>query len=345
MYRTFQSGAACAASAFALLATGAVQAAPCAPGSPQLVISHAGSLNATFQPVEALFTARTGVCIVDLEGGSVKLARELLQDRGTIDIFASADPEVNDRMLKPAGLASYTIRFAEGAMVLAYTTASKHADTIATAGAAGVAPRAAADWAAQLAAPGVTIGASHPFLDPGGYRADMMLQLAQLQAGTPQLYNTLLSHVVITRSGDTLGKTFDYQFTYDHSARAALARDKTGTYRYVTLPDAVNLGAAGSAGAAYAAASVTMPGIAGPGSTPLRMPATRVAFGLSIVADAPNRQRAEQFLALFLSPEGVALRAAGPTTIDPAQVDQADIAQVPAAIRTLVRAMPAATLK
>lgn len=330
MHRYRHSGVA----ALALLAAGAVHAAPCAPGAPQLVISHAGSLQSTFAPVEALFTQRTGVCIVDLEGGSVKLARELLQDRGHIDIFASADAEVNDRMLKPAGLADYTIRFAEGSMVLAYTTASKHAATMAQPAAAGAVPRAATDWTAQLAGAGVTIGASHPFLDPGGYRADMMLQLAQLQTATPQLYNTLLAHVVVTRPGDALGKTFDYQFTYEHSARAALAHDRTGTYRYVTLPDAVSLGAAG---ANYGAVSVTMPGIAGPASAPLRMPATRVAFGLSIVADAPNRQRAEQFLALFFSPEGVALRTAGPATIDPAQVDAADLDQVPPALRALVR--------
>lgn len=318
----------------AFLATGAASAAPCAPGVPQLVISHAGSLKATFEPVEALFTQRTGVCIVDLEGGSVKLARELLHDRGHIDLFASADSEVNDRMLKPAGLAAWTIRFAEGSMVLAYTTASRNAAAIAAPAPAGTVPHAAGDWTAQLAAAGVTIGGSHPFLDPGGYRTDMMLQLAQLQAGTPQLYNTLLSHVVVTRPGDVPGKTFDYQFTYEHSARAALAHDKTGTYRYVTLPDAVSLGAAN-----YAAVSVTMPGIAGPASAPLQMPATRVSFGLSIVADAPNRQRAEQFLALFLSPEGVALRAGGPTTIAPAQVNQADLALLPASLRTLVRAV------
>lgn len=323
----------------ALLASGAAGAAPCAPGAPQLVISHAGSLTSSFLPVEALFTQRTGVCVVDLSGGSVKLARELPHDRGAIDIFASADAEINERMLEPAGLVPYTIRFAEGAMVLAYTTASKRADNIAAPAGAGAVQQAASDWAVQLTAPGVTIGTSHPFLDPGGYRADMVLQLAQLQQKTPRLYNTLIGHVVITRPGDALGKNFDYQFTYEHSARAALAQDKTGAYRYVVLPDAVNLGAAPLA-SAYAAAGVTMPGVDGPGGAPVRMPATRVTFGLSIVADAPNRQRAEQFLALFFSPEGVALRRAGPTAIDPARVDAADFDRVPPALRPLLRAQP-----
>lgn len=214
--------------AFALLAGGTAQAADCAPNAPRLVISHAGSLSSSFAPVEALFTQRSGICIVDLSGGSVKLARQLLQDRGSVDIFASADFETNALMLEPAGLAPYTIRFAEGAMVLAYTSSSRGAAAIAQSAAsatAGGAAQAAPDWATQLTRPGVTIAGSHPFLDPGGYRADMVLQLAQLASGTPQLYNELLTHVVTSRPGDKLGQSFDYQFTYEHSARAAQAKD------------------------------------------------------------------------------------------------------------------------
>jgi molybdate/tungstate transport system substrate-binding protein len=98
-----------------------------------------------------------------------------------------------------------------------------------------------------------------------------------------------------------------------------------------------NLGAAPLAGG-YARAGVTMPGIDGPGAAPVRIPATHVTFGLSIVADAPNRQHAEAFLALFLSPEGVALRHAGPAPNDPARVDAADLNRVPAVPRPLLRA-------
>jgi molybdate/tungstate transport system substrate-binding protein len=331
------------AGALALLAAGAaqaqvqVQAAVCAPDAPRLVISHAGSLSSSFAPVEALFTKRTGICIVDLSGGSVKLARQLLQDRGSVDIFASADFETNELMLKPAGLAPYTIRFAEGAMVLAYTTSSRGAAGIAGSATNGAVPQAAPDWATQLTRPGVTIASSHPFLDPGGYRADMVLQLAQLAGGTPQLYNELLTHVVTSRPGDKLGQSFDYQFTYEHSARAAQARDSA--YRYVRLPDAVSLGAPAMA-ARYAQAGVTMAGMDGPRSAPVRIPGTRVTWGLSIVDGAPNRQAAEQFLQLFFSPEGVAMRSAGPTPIDPPLIQRADLERVPASLRKLVRAIP-----
>jgi ABC-type molybdate transport system substrate-binding protein len=344
---TFTSAARRLAAPALLFCAAGAHAAPCPADAPRLVISHAGSLTSSFAPVEALFTQRTGVCIVDLSGGSVKLARDLAHgladESDRIDIVAGADAEINDRMLAPAGLVTGTIRFAEGAMVLAYTTASKGAATIAAPAAAGAVPQAAADWATQLTRPGVTIGGSHPFLDPGGYRADMVFQLAQLQTQTPtpELYNELLTHFTLTRPGDILGKSFDYQLTYEHSARAAQIKGAGGSYRYVQLPAAVNLGDAALA-ARYAAAGVTMPGLDGPRSAPVRIPATRVTWGLSIVAGAPHRAYAEQFLQLFFSPEGVALRHAGPTPIDPPRASRAAIDALPASLRGVVRVLPAA---
>jgi ABC-type molybdate transport system substrate-binding protein len=315
----------------ALLVVAGSSAAACADTVPHLVIASAGSLSSSFAPVQKLFTERTGVCVDLLAGGSVKLARDLKGQRA-IDIFASADAEVNERMLKPAGVVPYTIRFAEGSMVLAYTSASRQAATIAADG------KVAADWTAQLLQPGVTIGGSHPFLDPGGYRADMVLQLAQIEARQAGLYNALLGHAVLTRPGDVLGTSFDYQFTYAHSARAAKAADKTGAYRYAILPDTVCMAAPPRG--PFAKVGVTMPGVDGPESLPVRIPATRVTWGLSIVDGAPNAKLAEQFLQLFFSAEGVALRAAGPDAIDPPQVAAADIARLPKSLRPLVRATP-----
>ena len=327
----------------AMLAANAAPAAqapqsPCAADAPHLVIANAGSLTSSFAPVQKLFSERTGVCVDLVAGGSVKLARELGAPQRTqraIDIFASADVEVNERMLKPAGLVRHAIRFAEGSMVLAYTVVSRQAATIAVDG------KVAPDWTAQLLQPGVAIGGSHPFLDPGGYRADMIFQLAQLQSGQPGLYNALLGHHVLTRPGDALGVNYDYQFTYEHSARAAKAADKSGNYRYASLPDPVGMGIAPTG--PFAAVGVTMPGADGPASAPVRIPATRVTWGLSIVDGAPHPKLAEQFLQLFFSPEGVTLRAAGPGPIDPPQAAAADIAQLPTSLRALVRAVPAPT--
>jgi hypothetical protein len=69
----------------------------------------------------------------------------------------------------------------------------------------------------------------------------MMFQLASEYYNVPNLYNNLLEHLVIMGqdSGGVLGKQFDFQFTYEHNARAAAAADPD--YRYVDLPAEINL--------------------------------------------------------------------------------------------------------
>lgn len=150
------------------------------------------------------------------------------------------------RSAQPAGYADYNILFAKGGMVLAYTTSGTKAATIAAPNTAfdppASIPKVAADWYAQLTEIGVATGGSNPFLDPSGYRSDLIFQLAENHYGVPNLYNSLLTHYSINKSTDILGKTYDYQFTYEHSALAAYKANATGTYRYAKLPDAVNLG-------------------------------------------------------------------------------------------------------
>jgi molybdate/tungstate transport system substrate-binding protein len=326
--------------AFILDPTGAAAEESCAPGAPRLVIQHAGSLSAAFKVVEKVFTERTGTCVVDVAGGSVATARNVTTGHEPCDIYASADYEVIDRMLKPAGHAGFTIRFAQGAMVLAYRTTSAGADAIAAPGAfepPGHVPRAADDWYRVLLRPGVTVAGSHPFLDPGGYRTDLVFQLADALYKEPNLYSALLNHYAIAKRNDALGRTFDYSFTYEHSARAAAKNDDAKTYRYVVLPREVSLG---DAGTSYAAAGIVVPGLA-LGSAPVRISASRVTWGLTIMNDAPNPAAAAAFLALLFSPDGVALqRAVGPEPITPPVASAADIPKMPPSLRSIVKELP-----
>ena len=132
---------------------------PCSAGAKHLIIYHAGSLSAAFTPVEQLLTAETGICITDVAAGSVDAARRITAGNEPCDIFASADYLDIDRLLKPAGYASYNLLFGQGAMVLAYTTASKGADTITKAGQEFAPPypipEVASDWYTQLTRTGV----------------------------------------------------------------------------------------------------------------------------------------------------------------------------------------------
>jgi molybdate/tungstate transport system substrate-binding protein len=219
--------------------------AACQPNTPQLIIYHAGSLTAAFSAVEALFTQLTGICVTDVAAGSVDAARRVTTGQEPCDIFASADFKVIDLLLKPAGFADYDILFGQGGMVLVYTTNSKNAATITAAGSVfnppASVPRVADDWYTQLLQPGVAIVGSHPFLDPSGYRADLIFQLADQSYQVPNLYDLLLGHYSIAKSTDAIGKTYDYQLIYEHSAFAAYNADATKSYRYAKLPDEIGL--------------------------------------------------------------------------------------------------------
>jgi ABC-type molybdate transport system substrate-binding protein len=321
---------------------------PCAAGQPHLVIVHAGSVSAAFAVVEALYTQQTGVCVVDIAGGSVSAARQIASGRQPCDIFASADDAIIDRMLKPAGLADFSIRFAQGSMVLAYTADSKGADAITPAGSEfkppGAVPAVIGDWASRLSQPGVTIGGSHPFLDPGGYRADLIFQLAADRYRQPGLYNELLGHYAVSRPGDALGQRFDYQFTYAHSALAASKADRTGRYRYARLPVGLDLGGDKDVGR-LGQRGITIPGLQVPGSAPfVTIPARRVTWGLTVMKAASNRQHALDFLQLLFSQQGVDMqRATGPQPISPPRASRDDHARLPDTLKSLVLVTEAET--
>ena len=57
----------------------------CAPGTPQLIVYHAGSLTAAFSAVEALLTQQTGICVTDVAAGSVDAASGLHSSFGRND--------------------------------------------------------------------------------------------------------------------------------------------------------------------------------------------------------------------------------------------------------------------
>ncbi len=90
------------------------------PATSQLVIYHAGSLTAAFKSIEAAFVAEhPGITIVDKAYGAVDLARRVTTGGEAADIFATADDENIDVLLKPK-YAAYNIRFGQSRMVLVY---------------------------------------------------------------------------------------------------------------------------------------------------------------------------------------------------------------------------------
>src|SRR5580704_4882420 len=178
------------------------------PSKQQLIIYRAGSLTRAFQPLETAFTCQTGIQVKDVAMGSVDAGRQVTAGGNACDLYAPADYLDIDLFMKPAGYADFTIVFAHGRMVLAYSAnglAAKKLPPIAApasvipASAVPVSPipKAVAKWYEILTMPGVAISGGNPFLDPGAYRGPMIFQLAEEYYKVPNLYNNLLEHVVI----------------------------------------------------------------------------------------------------------------------------------------------------
>src|SRR6185295_5546221 len=152
--------------------------------------------------------------------------------------------------------------------------------------------------------------------------------------------NKMLGHVVIAGSdpaAPTLGKGFDFQLTYEHNARAAASTNPD--YRYVNLPDEINLSDPAKDAYYRQNAVVVPPGLGTPRSArTIAVPGAHVAWGITLMKDAPNRANAIKFLELLLSPTGKAsLEENGPMPISPAVVSPVDFRKLPESLRPLVK--------
>ena len=270
--------------------------------------------------------------------GSVDAGRQITAGGQSCDLYAPADYLDIDLFMKPAGYANFDIVFAHGRMVLAYSAsglAAKNLPPIAETGSR----KAVAKWYEILTMPGVEIGGGNPFLDPGAYRAPMIFQLAEAYYKVPNLYNNMLKHLVSSGQGAALGKQFDFQFSYEHNARATAIANPD--YRYADLPDEINM--SDSAKDAYYKqnAIVVLPGLGSSRSArTIPVPGTHVAWGITLLNDAPNKDNAIKFLQLLLSPAGTAsLNENGPAPTSPALVSAADFHKLPESLQPLVKTM------
>ena len=333
-----------------LLASAALaQNTRCVPmNKQQLIIYRAGSLSSAFNQLVATFTCQTGIQVKDTAMGSVDAARQITAGGHPCDLYAPADYMDIDLFLKPARLADFNIVFAQGKMVLMYSAsgvAEKKLPPLAAPNdppfhpPASI-PKAAANWYEILTMPGVVIGGGHPFLDPGAYRTHMIFQLTQDYYHLPNLYNDLLEHLTISgplRLGVALGKQIDFQFIYEHSAE--LMASGNPDIRYVNLPDEINLSDPTKDSWYAQHASIVIPGLGTRGNAGMvTIPATSVAWGITILKNAPNPESAVKFLQLLLSPDGTAvLKKNGPAPISPPVVRADDFQHLPDSLRALVK--------
>ena len=272
-------------------------AAPLAAQQPSgpLIVFNAGSLAAPFRDLLHDFTVRNPRVVSSQESsGSLEAARKLTELGRIPDVLGVADYQVIPSLLIPAH-ATWYATFARNAMVLVYTDQSV--------GARDVSP---ANWWQVLLRPGVRTGRSDPSLDPNGYRALMVTQLAERHYRVSGLAGKLLAAmpprylrpkeadlVALVQSGE-----LDYAWSYRSIA-------ETAGLRFVALPREVDLSDEGLADW-YRQAKVRVPGGRSAGDS-VTLVAEPIVYALTIPERAPNPGAARALVSFIFSPDGQAI--------------------------------------
>jgi molybdate/tungstate transport system substrate-binding protein len=260
-------------------------------GPDTLVVFDAGTLAAPLKAAFDSFAVTHPAVLQQENAGSLETARKLIDLGKTPDVIALADYDIFPRLLMPTQTTWYAI-FARNRMVVAYSAKSR--------GASGL---TAANWWQALTQPGVEVGRSDPNLDPAGYRALLVFQLAEIEykhAGlAAALERAASARDIRPKSADLVALVqageLDYAFVYESTAQDA-------HLQYIALPARINLGEPADS-AFYARASVRVVG-ATPRDT-IEVRGAPIRYALSIPTAAPHRPVAEQFVAYLASPAGV----------------------------------------
>lgn len=257
----------------------------------KLVVYHAGSLTIPFEALEKEFeTMHPKVDIQRTAGGSAELARKVTELGDKVDVLASADYKVVETLMMPE-YAKWNAVFAENAMVLMYSDKSKYADEINS-----------DNWYEVLLRDGVNYGHSEPDLDPCGYRAVLLMQLAEKHYGQAGLADKLVAACpaknIRPKSVELIAMletgALDYAFEYESVALQHAA--KNSAFKYVSFPDEVNMSALALADF-YKDATIELKGKE-PGQTLTRV-GEPIVYSLTIPSTATNSDLAVEFLKFF----------------------------------------------
>ena len=190
-------------------------------------------------------------------------------------------------------------------MIVGYTDKSRHAAALDS-----------SSWTRILTLRDVQVGRPDPDLAPAGYRALLMLQLAERFYKSPGLAARILANAprrnmrpnaaelaVLLRAGE-----LDYVLDYESVARAY-------GFHYLRLPAAIDLGDPTRA-ADYAVARVRVRA-SSPHGDSLTFTGEPIVYGLSVPIAAPHQASANDLAAFLLSRDGRAMmRAAHVDAID-----------------------------
>jgi molybdate/tungstate transport system substrate-binding protein len=150
-------------------------------GKVVLKVFCAGSLTLPLEEIKSKFETDHANVEVQVEpSGSVAAVQKITESDKLADVLASADFTLIPSMMMP-DYADWCIRFAKNRMVLAYTDNSRYADEINS-----------TNWYEILQRTDVKWAFSNPNMDPCGYRAPMVIQLAELEYGDNMIFDNLV---------------------------------------------------------------------------------------------------------------------------------------------------------
>jgi len=208
-----------------------------------ILIFHAGSLSVPFKKISKAFEKRYPGFVVQREAsGSVLAARKIVDLHKPCDVMASADYEVINNLLIKTGNARFNALFATNEMAIVFTNKSRYSKTINS-----------SNWPYILMKKGVIVGHSNPNDDPCGYRAMLVVKLAEKYYHIKDLFKKLFGYPDLYRAGmEKKGKVIvrpketdllallklhlvDYIFLYKSVAIQH-------NLKYIELPPQVSLG-------------------------------------------------------------------------------------------------------
>jgi len=269
----------------------------------RLVVYAAGSLTIPLEQLEKDFEAmHPDVDVVLHFAGSRQLAKEIIDLNATPDIYASADYRLMSMLLKK-NLIDWYLVFARNEMVIAYTDNSKYADEINS-----------TNWYKILNRTDVTFGHSDPNLDPCGYRSIIVLKLADLYYNTSgAIYkwlevekNKTGTLIIRPKSVDLLSLLESGELDYAFEYRSVAVQHHL---RFIELPPQINLGYL-EYDDFYKKVNVTLSG----GQV---MYGEAIAYGITILKNAKNKDLAIEFLKVLIEERDKILDANGQPSIYP----------------------------
>ena len=314
-----------------------------------LKVYTAGSLSEPFnamengQDLKTLFeSTHPNVDVQVTSGGSADMIRRVTGLNQTCDVLAVADYTLIPSMMinVTPKAADWCVQFAKNSMILAYTDLSRHHQEIDQ-----------SNWFTILRMADVKFGFSNPNDDPAGYRAQMVLLLAQKYYNDNMIYkdlvlnNTNMLGVTVDQTNGTStvkvptvlnvtnpdkvmvrsaevdltsaleAGSIDYLFIYDSVAK----RHATSGERILELPREINLNATAFASDYSMVRVKQFADSSDPNKTKL-IKGGPIVYGVTVPRNSPHPDLAIAFVKMLLGQDGLSvMKNAGQEPIVPAR--------------------------